>query len=101
MLTIVKGKAATHIGGSTLHSTLEMKVFGDTETTKPMTGNVTRNLQAKWAPREYLLIDEISMVSSEFTTAISKQAGIAKSKRVYLYLFCVCVCVCVCVCGLF
>jgi hypothetical protein len=63
------GAAADNIGGSTIHSALNLNTYTSVGGTRA----VTAKQQLLWAPREVLVIDEISMVSAQLFSKAERE----------------------------
>ncbi|KAJ3538129.1 hypothetical protein NM688_g6564 [Phlebia brevispora] len=71
------GVAASLINGKTLH-TLGAMPTQKSKLTAPMSGSAKDRLQPFWERKQYLIIDEYSMLSKTFLAMLSRNIGIAK-----------------------
>jgi ATP-dependent DNA helicase PIF1 len=78
-VTAMTGVAAELIGGRTLHSTLGLGFLKDVSTSEKLLFQLIKNNKKKvWEEIDILLIDEISMMSSEMFQLIDKTAQLIR-----------------------
>ncbi len=70
-VTAATGIAATHISGTTLHS---QAGCGVPQTMQDFAKMNSAQAAARWRALDVLLIDEVSMISAEFFTAVERGA---------------------------
>lgn len=72
-----------HINKHTVYSVLDIRKFfesgGRSKDWKNLSANAIQVLQVHWGPVRYLLIDEISIVSSKLLAQTNAQLAIAKN----------------------
>lgn len=75
-VTAMTGSAASHIGGSTLHSATGIRVE---RKDRAAYSSTIPKLAAEWCDRRYLIIDEVSMVDRDIMIRLEKQLRLLTS----------------------
>lgn len=78
------GKAASNIGGSTIHSALRIpvkasKYDGEIDSCAPLTGEILMSLQTKFQDVKGILIDEFTMINQTMLSSINSRCKQLKS----------------------
>jgi hypothetical protein len=90
MVTAMTGSAASHIGGSTLHSATGIKVEKGERST---IARAIPKKAAEWCNKRYLIIDEVSMIDRDIVVRLEIQLQLLTSDAVAVFggmniLFC-------------